>query len=64
MVNFGGRSAGFVAPLVMGFIVSWTGSFDAAFGFLVIMTAIAVVVAATINTAHSRLMPSPAQAGG
>jgi len=60
MVNFGGQSAGFVAPLVMGFIVSWTGSFDAAFSFLVMMTAVAVVVAATINTSQSRLVPKPA----
>ena len=60
MVNLGGQSAGFVAPLVMGFIVSWTGSFDAAFSFLVIMTAVAVVVAATINPAQSQLVPKPA----
>ena len=60
MVNFGGQSAGFVAPMAMGFIVSWTGSFDAAFSFLVIMTAMAVVVAATINTAQPRLVPKPA----
>jgi MFS family permease len=60
MVNFGGQSAGFIAPMVMGFIVSWTGSFDAAFSFLVIMTAMAVVVAATINTVQARLVPKPA----
>ncbi len=60
MVNFGGQSAGFIAPVVIGFIVSWTGSFDAAFSFLVIMTAMAVVVAATINTAQSHLVPKPA----
>jgi len=58
MVNFGGQSAGFVAPAVMGFIVTGTGSFDAAFGFLVTMTAMAVVVASTINTAEARLAPS------
>ncbi|HTO67899.1 MAG TPA: MFS transporter [Bradyrhizobium sp.] len=62
MINFGGQSAGFVAPAVMGFIVSGTGSFDAAFGFLVVMTAISVVVAATINTAQARLVPSAAPA--
>lgn len=58
MVNFGGQSAGFVAPAVMGFIVTGTGSFDAAFGFLVAMTAMAVAVASTINTAEPRLAPS------
>jgi MFS family permease len=60
MVNFGGQSAGFIAPAVIGFIVTGTGSFDAAFGFLVTMTALAVVVASTINTAEPRLAPSPA----
>jgi sugar phosphate permease len=62
MINLGGQSAGFVAPVVMGFIVSGTGSFDAAFGFLIVMTAIAVVAAATIDTRQERLMPSAAPA--
>ena len=57
MVNLGGQSAGFVAPAAIGFIVTGTGSFDAAFGFLVAMTAMSVVVAATINTAQPRLAP-------
>ncbi|MDH6258922.1 MFS transporter [Bradyrhizobium sp. BR13661] len=60
MVNLGGQSAGFVAPAAIGFIVTGTGSFDAAFGFLVAMTAMSVVVAATINTAQPRLVPKPA----
>ncbi|QPF88776.1 MFS transporter [Bradyrhizobium commune] len=60
MVNLGGQSAGFVAPAIMGFIVTGTGSFDTAFGFLVAMTALSVVVAATINTAQPRLAPKPA----
>jgi MFS family permease len=50
MVNFGGQCAGFVAPLVMGFLVTGTGSFDAAFDFLLGMTVLAVVVATTIKT--------------
>jgi nitrate/nitrite transporter NarK len=62
MINFGGQSAGFVAPAVMGFIVSGTGSFDAAFGFLIVMTAIAVVVAATINTRQEHFAASAAPA--
>ena len=57
MVNLGGQSAGFVSPMVMGFIVTATGSFDAAFGFLVVMTALAVIVAATISTTEARLAP-------
>ena len=60
MVNLGGQSAGFVAPAVMGFIVSGTGSFDAAFGFLIVMTAISVVVASTIGTTRVTLASSPA----
>ncbi|MBR0973978.1 MFS transporter [Bradyrhizobium japonicum] len=60
MVNLGGQSAGFVAPVAIGFIVTGTGSFDAAFGFLVAMTALSVVVAATINTAQPKLAPQPA----
>ena len=60
MVNLGGQSAGFVAPAAIGFIVTGTGSFDAAFGFLVAMTALSVVVAATINTAQPKLAQQPA----
>jgi MFS family permease len=60
MVNFGGQSAGFIAPAVIGFIVTGTGSFDTAFGFLVTMTAMAAIVASTITTAEPRLAPSPA----
>ncbi|MDE5444065.1 MFS transporter [Bradyrhizobium sp. CSA207] len=60
MVNLGGQSAGFVAPVAIGFIVTGTGSFDAAFGFLVAMTALSVVVAATISTAQPTLAPKPA----
>jgi MFS family permease len=50
MVNFGGQCAGFVAPLVMGFLVTGTGSFDAAFDFLLAMTILAVAVATTIKS--------------
>jgi cyanate permease len=39
-----------VAPLVMGFLVTGTGSFDAAFDFLLAMTILAAVVATTIKT--------------
>ncbi|OSI67071.1 MFS transporter [Bradyrhizobium canariense] len=60
MVNLGGQSAGFVAPVAIGFIVTGTGSFDAAFGFLVAMTALSAVVAATINTAEPKLTPQTA----
>jgi sugar phosphate permease len=58
MVNFGGQSAGFVAPAVMGFLVTGTGSFDAAFIFLLVMTALAVLVATTIRAREPKLVPS------
>ena len=60
MVNFGGQSAGFVAPSVMGFLVTGTGSFDAAFDFLLVMTALSVLVAATIRTREPQLVQSVA----
>lgn len=34
MVNFGGQTGGFIAPVVMGWLIS-TFSYAAAFGFLV-----------------------------
>ena len=49
MINFGGQCAGFVAPMVMGFLVTGTGSFDAAFDFLLAMTILSVVVATMIR---------------
>jgi MFS family permease len=58
MVNFGGQSAGFVAPMIMGFLVSGTGSFDAAFDFLLVMTALAVAVATTIKTREPQFVES------
>jgi len=58
MVNFGGQSAGFVAPVVMGFLVTGTGSFDAAFNFLLVMTALAALVATTIRTREPKLVQS------
>jgi sugar phosphate permease len=58
MVNFGGQSAGFVAPAVMGFLVTGTGSFDAAFNFLLVMTALAALVATTIRTREPKLVQS------
>lgn len=58
MVNFGGQSAGFVAPAVMGFLVTGTGSFDAAFDFLLVMTALSVLVAATIRAREPQLVQS------
>ncbi|MCY0386817.1 MFS transporter [Robbsia sp. Bb-Pol-6] len=49
MINFGGQMAGFVAPLVIGGLVSHYKSYDAAFLFLVAATAVATVVSMTIH---------------
>lgn len=50
LVNVGGQGAGSVAPYVMGVLVANFGVYDAAFNFLLVMCALAVVVAATIRT--------------
>ena len=55
IVNMGGQIAGFIAPMVMGFLVSASGSFDTAFGFLIVMTAVAVVAGSTLRTGRQRL---------
>ncbi|KAA0595570.1 MFS family permease [Azospirillum lipoferum] len=60
MVNLGGQIAGFIAPMVMGFLVSASGSFDTAFGFLIVMTALSVAVATTLRTGQQRLAASVA----
>jgi nitrate/nitrite transporter NarK len=49
MINFGGQCAGFAAPMVMGFLATGTGPFDAAFDFLFAMAILAVVVATMIR---------------
>ncbi|MED4780973.1 hypothetical protein [Brevibacillus choshinensis] len=37
MINFGGQVAGFVSPMVMGFLISaFNSSYDAAFWFLIL----------------------------
>nr|WP_199175592.1 MFS transporter [Telmatospirillum siberiense] len=50
MVNLGGQVAGFVAPFVMGVLVSEFGTYDAAFQFLLGATVIATLVSLTIRT--------------
>ncbi|MBY6261197.1 MFS transporter [Azospirillum sp. 412522] len=60
MVNLGGQIAGFIAPMVMGFLVSASGSFDTAFGFLIVMTALSVAVATTLRSGRQRLATSAA----
>ncbi len=54
MVNFGGQLAGFVAPAVIGFLVAYYHSFDAAFGFLIGSTIVATLVSLSIQTRKIR----------
>lgn len=49
MVNTGAQAAGFVAPIVMGFIISATGSYDTAFFFLVACGILSTIAALSIN---------------
>lgn len=51
MVNFGGQVAGFVAPAVIGLLVSITGNYDTVFGFLIVATAFAVITSLSIRLA-------------
>lgn len=51
IVNFGGQLAGFLAPLIIGFMVSaFNGSFSAGFLFIVFAAAVAFVAALTISS--------------
>jgi nitrate/nitrite transporter NarK len=45
---------GFVAPLVIGLLVSHYDSYDAAFMFLIASTAVATLVSLTINASRIR----------
>lgn len=54
MINFGGQMAGFVAPLVIGGLVSYYKTYDSAFMFLVAATAVAAVVSTTIDAGKVR----------
>ncbi|AIY42741.1 L-Proline/Glycine betaine transporter ProP [Collimonas arenae] len=50
MVNLGGQSAGFISPLVIGFLVSAFSNYDYAFGFLIAAACLSVVVSIFIKT--------------
>lgn len=49
MVNFGGQVAGFVAPAVIGLLVSTTGNYNAVFGFLIAAAGFALVTSLSIR---------------
>jgi len=53
MVNLGGQSAGFISPLVIGFLVSAFNNYDYAFGFLIAAACFSVLVSLFIRTLKS-----------
>ena len=53
MVNLGGQSAGFISPLVIGFLVSAFHNYDYAFGFLIAAACFSVLVSLFIRTMKS-----------
>ncbi|WP_237760981.1 MFS transporter [Pantoea sp. A4] len=54
MVNFGGQAAGFISPMVIGFLVSYYHSYDSAFLFLLAAVAISALVSMTISASKIR----------
>lgn len=50
MVNLGGQLAGFISPLVIGFLVSAFANYDYAFGFLIAAALFSVLVSLFIRT--------------
>lgn len=65
IVNFGGQLAGFIAPLLIGYLVqAFGGSYSIAFLFLVFSAGIAFVASLTFNNktlAKNRIMASEAE---
>ena len=49
MVNTGAQAAGFIAPMLMGFIISATGSYNTAFFFLVACGILSTIAALSIT---------------
>jgi MFS family permease len=51
MINFGGQSAGFVSPVLIGFMITaFHGSYDAAFWFLIGAACLSAAVSLTIKS--------------
>lgn len=50
MVNLGGQTAGFIAPLAIGFLVSAFNNYDFAFAFLIAAACFSVLVSLFIRT--------------
>ncbi|WNW10978.1 MFS transporter [Pseudomonas sp. DTU_2021_1001937_2_SI_NGA_ILE_001] len=49
MVNFGGQVAGFVSPMVIGFLVAHYGTYESAFLFLLCATVAATLISLSIS---------------
>ncbi|WP_257347376.1 MFS transporter [Pseudalkalibacillus decolorationis] len=49
MVNMGAQAAGFIAPLVMGLLISATGTYSAAFWFLIASALVSILGALSIK---------------
>ncbi len=60
MVNLGGQLAGFISPLVIGFLVSAFANYDYAFAFLIGAALFSVVVSLFIRTQRSPAHVQPA----
>ncbi|WP_432240947.1 MFS transporter [Herbaspirillum robiniae] len=60
MVNLGGQVAGFISPLVIGFLVSAFASYDYAFGFLIGAAVFSVLVSLFIRTQKTSVQVQPA----
>ncbi|SEQ89358.1 Sugar phosphate permease [Pseudomonas sp. NFACC02] len=54
MVNFGGQLAGFVSPMVIGFLVSYYETYNSAFLFLIGATAVATLISLTLSASKIR----------
>ncbi|MFC5587342.1 MFS transporter [Sporosarcina soli] len=61
MVNTGAQAAGFIAPIVMGFIISATGSYDTAFFFLVACGILSTIAALSITKKDRKVSPQNAE---
>ena len=60
MVNLGGQLAGFISPLVIGFLVSAFANYDYAFSFLIGAAFFSVLVSLFIRTHKSDSQMQPA----
>ncbi|MFF2455481.1 MFS transporter [Peribacillus simplex] len=57
VINMGAQAAGFISPLVMGFIITLTGSYNGAFWFLIACSAISIIAALSIKKNHHMEQP-------